>query len=318
MGSAVESAHDDIAARCKPRWEERDRHSGVHRARIRPDLDRHGHQAIVRRHVEKFPAVSPPPRIDLASSRDPAAIRRKLALDLVEARLQDRKWLAFSREWQSPQVGAGFQILDRVEQHVAIRRPILWPLVLGRHEELLLVGGAIGQFLEEHLPLRLDRKIMRLPSGDQMGWMSRAGSDVKRSRMPRARSNSQMSVFPWTTRATANRRPSSVSSGSTVAIGSRTGQGASRVEEAKWSRRIIRENVKKGRKGGKGRSCPSRLSWLSGLHLIKSISRYVASGHSSCGIISSSSSPVSRKVSIAGRTTSRKCFACFSADPLLS
>src|SRR5262249_28888982 len=49
-------------------------------------------------------------------------------------------------------------------------------------------------------------------------------------------------------------------------------------------------------------------------YLMNSISRYVASGHSSCGMTSSSASPASRSRSIAGTTVSRMYFACFSAE----
>ena len=48
---------------------------------------------------------------------------------------------------------------------------------------------------------------------------------------------------------------------------------------------------------------------------MNSISRYVASGHSSCGTRHSSSSATVRTAVIEGITLSRKCLACFSTDP---
>ena len=54
-------------------------------------------------------------------------------------------------------------------------------------------------------------------------------------------------------------------------------------------------------------------------YLMNSISRYVGSGHISCGTFSSSASPALRSFSISGMTLSRKYFACFDAlSPLCS
>src|SRR5262245_27314857 len=50
--------------------------------------------------------------------------------------------------------------------------------------------------------------MMRVPSGDQVGFLSNAGLDVKRRRVPRVESTSQISPFPSTVRTIAAVLPS--------------------------------------------------------------------------------------------------------------
>ena len=58
-----------------------------------------------------------------------------------------------------------------------------------------------------------DKNTMRLPSGDQTGKLSSAGSTVSRVSVPRTRSNNQMSPVPsfGSKRVTASRCPSAAS-----------------------------------------------------------------------------------------------------------
>src|SRR5262245_11574686 len=58
------------------------------------------------------------------------------------------------------------------------------------------------------LPFRFELNTMRLPFGDQIGYISRAVSEVNRVSTPRAVSSNQRLGLPRTDRLSATRRPS--------------------------------------------------------------------------------------------------------------